>query len=105
MGNDPHFFLPLAYGDHMCFSIQGKPNFAFNMIKDQCSNLMVSLFYLQKKTAVPLLIYLHFLEILVRDPETDNTTSIKIAAKECSIQVGSSLISLGRCEWKCNNKS
>ena len=25
VGCDPHFFLPLANGDHMCFSVQGEP--------------------------------------------------------------------------------
>jgi len=35
LGNDPHFFLPLSNGDHLCFSIQGEPNFAFNLIYDK----------------------------------------------------------------------
>jgi len=35
MGNDPHFFLPLSNGDNMCFSIQGEPNFSFNLINDK----------------------------------------------------------------------
>ena len=32
---DPHFYLPLANGDHMCFSVQGEPNLAFNLISDK----------------------------------------------------------------------
>ena len=47
MENDPHFFLPLANGDHLCFSIQGEPDLSFKLIDDKYAySLMVSLFYL-----------------------------------------------------------
>ena len=35
LGNDPQFLLPLPNGDHMYFSIQGQPNFAFSLISDK----------------------------------------------------------------------
>ena len=93
MGNDPHFFLPLANGDHMCFSIQGQPNFAFNMIKDkyiQLNGQFVLPAEEDSHTIANISTFLGDLGLLVRDPETDNTTSIKINAKEHSIQVGNS---------------
>ena len=35
VANDPHFYLPLVNGDHLCFSVQGEPNFAFNLINSK----------------------------------------------------------------------
>ena len=29
------FFLPLINGDYMCFSVQGIPDFGFNLISDK----------------------------------------------------------------------
>ena len=94
MGNDPHFFLPLANGDYMCFSIQGEPNFAFNMIKDKYIQLNAQFVLPEKEanhTIANVSTFLGDLGLLVMDPDTGNTTSIKIIAKEHSIQVGNSM--------------
>ena len=45
---DPHFYLSLANGGHMCFSVQGESNFAFiwSVMITSSLSLMLSLCYL-----------------------------------------------------------
>ena len=92
VGNDPHFFLPLTNGDHMCFSIQGQPNFAFTLINDKYIQLNGQ-FVLPtgRHTVANVSTFLGDLGLVVKDPETGNSTIIEVSAQNHSVRVGNSL--------------
>jgi len=94
VGNDPHFFLPLTNGDHMCFSIQGQPDFAFNLIKDKYI-LLNGQFVLPAEedshTIANVSTFLGDLGLVVKDPDTGITTIIRVSAQDHSVLVGDSL--------------
>ena len=94
MGNDPHFFLPLANGDHMCFSIQGEPDFAFNLIDDkyiQLNGQFVLPAEEESHTISNVTTFMGSLGLLVTSPETGDTVVVKISATDHSVLVGNSL--------------
>ena len=83
MGNDPHFFLPLANGDHMCFSIQGEPDFAFNLIDDkyiQLNGQFVAPNEEDSHAIANVSTFLGDLGLVVKNPDTNGTTIIKVSA-------------------------
>ena len=94
VGNDPHFFLPLTNGDHMCFSIQGQPDFIFNLINDKYIQL-------NGKFVLPdtkdnhmfsnVTTFLGSLGLTVTDKQTGNITIIEISAEDHSVAVGNSI--------------
>ena len=94
MGNDPHFFLPLANGDHMCFSIQGEPDFAFNLINDkyiQLNGQFVLPAEEESHTISNVSTFIGSLGLLVTSPKTGDTIAVKVSALDHSILVGDSL--------------
>ena len=94
MGNDPHFFLPLANGDHMCFSIQGEPDFAFNLINDkyiQLNGQFVLPAEEESHTISNVSTFIGSLGLLVTCPKTGETIAVKVSALDHSILVGDSL--------------
>ena len=94
MGNDPHLLLPLFNGDYICFSIQGQPNFAFNLINDKYIKLNAQ-FVLpaeeESHTISNVSTFLGDLGLMVKNPETGNTTIIKVSAQDHSVLVDNSL--------------
>jgi len=93
IGNDPHFFLPLTNGDHLCFSIQGQPDFAFNLINDkyiQLNGQFVLPAYEKGHTIANVSTFLGDLGLVVKDPETGNSTIIEVSAQTHSVKVGNS---------------
>ena len=94
MGCDPHFFLPLENGDHICFSIQGQPDFAFNLISDKYINLNGQ-FVLpaeeESHTISNVSTFLGDLGLLITNQKTNSTTAIKVSAVDHSVLVGNSL--------------
>ena len=94
VARDPHFFLPLINGDHMCFSVQGEPNFAFNLIKDQYIQLNAQ-FVLpaedESHTVGNVSTFLGDLGLAITDPETGNITIVKVSAPDHGVLVGHSL--------------
>ena len=94
VANDPHFLLPLLNGDYMCFSIQGQPNFAFSLIKDKYIQLNGQFVLPAKEeshTIANVSTFLGDLSLVVKNPETGNTTFIKVSAQDHSVAVGNSL--------------
>jgi len=94
IGGDPHFFIPLANGDHMCFSIQGEPNFAFNLIKDKYIQLNAQ-FVLpaeeESHTISNVSTFLGDLGLAIRNQETGDVRVIKVSASDHSVLVDHSL--------------
>lgn len=94
VGNDPHFFLPLANGDNLCFSIQGQPDFMFSLIKDRYIQLNAQ-FVLPAKdeshTIANVSTFLGNLGLLLRCPVTGDTTAIIVSAQDHTILVGGSV--------------
>ena len=91
---DPHFYLPLVNGDHMCFSVQGEPNFAFNLISDECIKLNAQ-FVLPAKdgsnTIANVSTFLGDLGMVVHNQNTDKDVVIHVSAQDHSVLVGNSL--------------
>jgi len=94
IGCDPHFFLPLANGDHMCFSIQGESDFAFNLISDKYIKLNGQ-FVLpaedESHTIANVSTFLGDLGLVIKNHETGNTTVVKVSALDHSVLVSNSL--------------
>ena len=91
---DPHFYLPLANGDHMCFSVQGEPNFAFNLISDDYIKLNAQ-FVLPAKdgsnTIANVSTFLGDLGMVIHNQDTDKDVVIHVSAQDHSVLVGNSL--------------
>ena len=94
VGCDPHFFLPLANGDHMCFSVQGEPDFAFNLINDKYIKLNGQ-FVLpaedESHTIANVSTFLGDLGLVITNRDTNGTTVIKVSALDHSVLAGNSL--------------
>ena len=94
MGCDPHFFLPLANGDHMCFSVQGQPDFAFNLISDKFIKLNGQ-FVLpaeeESHTISNVSTFLGDLGLVILNQKTNITTVIKVSAVDHTVLAGNSL--------------
>ena len=91
---DPHFFLPLTNGDHLCFSVQGEPDFAFNLIRDkhiQLNGQFVLPAEEESHTIGNVSTFLGDLGLTIKDQGTGNATVIKVSAPDHSILVGHSL--------------
>ena len=89
--HNPHFFLPLANGDHLCFTAQGKPDFAFNLIRDKHIQLNSQFVLPAEEESHTLSTFLGDLELIIKDQETGNVTVIKVSASDHSVLVGHSL--------------
>ena len=91
---DPHFYLPLANGDHMCFSVQGEPNFAFNLISDDYIKLNAQ-FVLPandgSNTIANVSTFLGDLGMVVVNQKTHKAVVIHVSAEDHSVQVENSL--------------
>ena len=94
MGNDPHLILPLLNKDYICFSIQGQPNFAFNLINDKYIKLNAQ-FVLpaeeESHTISNVSTFLGDLGLVIKNPENGSTTIIKVSAQDHSVLVDNSL--------------
>ena len=78
----------------MCFSIQGQPNFAFSLISDKYIKLNGQ-FVLpaeeESHTISNVSTFIGDLGLVVKNPKTGNTTTVKISAQDHSVAVESSL--------------
>ena len=94
MGNDPHFFLPLSNGDHMCFSVQGEPDFILNLINDKYVQLNAQ-FVLpaedESHTISNATTFIGSIGLLVTNPDNGDTTAVKVSAVEHGVLVDNSL--------------
>ena len=75
----------------MCFSIQGEPDFAFNLIKDKYI-LLNAQFVLpaedESHTVSNVSTFLGDLALAITDPETGNVTIVRVSAPDHSVQAG-----------------
>ena len=97
VGCDPHFFLPLANGDHMCFSVQGEPDFTFNLISDKYIKLNGQ-FVLpaedESHTIANVSTFLGDLALVIVNRDTNSTTAVKVSAVDHSVLAGNSLTTI-----------
>ena len=98
MGNDPHFFLPLLNGDHLCYSVQGQPDFMFSLIKDKYI-LLNAQFVLpasgESNTIANVSTFLGNLGLLLMSPK-GKIISAEVCAKDRSIKVGDELVKIDK---------
>ena len=94
VANDPHFYLPLVNGDHLCFSVQGEPNFAFNLINSKYIQLNAQ-FVLpaedESNTIANVSTFLGDLGIVIRDDDTSKPVVIHVSAQDHSVKVNNSI--------------
>ena len=78
----------------MCFSIQGQPNFAFSLISDKYIRLNGQ-FILpapeESHTIANVSTFLGDLGLVIKNPVSDNVTTIKVSAQDHSVTVGDSV--------------
>ena len=94
IANDPHFYLPLANGDHICFSVQGEPNFIFNLINSKYIQLNAQFVLPAKdesKTIANVSTFLGDLGMVIRNKGTSKTAIIHVSAQDHSINVDDSI--------------
>ena len=93
VANDPHFYLPLSNGDHLCFSVQGEPNFAFNLINSKYIQLNAQ-FVLpaedESNTIANVSTFLGDLGIVIRNDDTSKPIVIHVSAQDHSVKVNNS---------------
>ena len=89
---DPHFIVPLLNGQDMCYSLQGEPYFAFNLISDPI--ISINSYFIPPEEGKNLSEFATFLGdigILVQPEECrdscdpDDITKIAISAADSSI--------------------
>ena len=96
IARDPHFYLPLANGDHLCFSVQGQPNFAFNLIDDPYIQLNAQ-FVLpaedESNVIANVSTFLGDLGMVIQNQHTaaSKAVVIRVSAQDHSVKVGNSL--------------
>ena len=94
-GADPHFLCQLRNNENLCFSVQGIPDFIFNLFSDK--NLLLNAkFALPKIEESRLLInsstFIEQMGLIVKQPVTNMVTKAKISALDHSILIGNNLI-------------
>ena len=94
VANDPHFYLPLGIGDHLCFSVQGEPNFAFNLINSKYIQLNAQ-FMLpaedKSNTIANVSTFLGDLGIVIWNDDTSKPVVIHVSAQDHSVKVNNSI--------------
>ena len=94
VANDPHFYLPLPNGDHLCFSVQGEPNFAFNLINSKYIQLNAQ-FVLpaedESNTIANVTTFLGDLGIVIWNDDTSKPVVIHVSAQDHSVKVNNSI--------------
>ena len=96
-GADPHFLCPLKNGKNLCFSVQGIPDFIFNLFSDShvqlnakfsSPKLEESQFLMNSST------FIQQLGFTIKHPNTNAYTNIKISALDHGISVAGILITV-----------
>ena len=94
VANDPHFYLPLANGVHFCFSVQGVPNFAFNLINSTYIQLNAQ-FVLpaedESNAIANVTTFLGDLGIVIWNDDTSKPVVIHVSAQDHSVKVNNSI--------------
>ena len=94
IANDPHFYLPLANGDHICFSVQGGPNLVFNLINSKYIQLNAQ-FRLaaedESNAIANVSTFLGDLGIMIWNKDKSKPVVIHVSAQDHSIKVDDSI--------------
>ena len=96
-GADPHFLCPLKNGKNLCFSVQGIPNFVFNLFSDSYLQLNAKFSWPEFEESRSLMNSSTFIQQLgftVKHPITNIHTNVKISALDHSISVAGSWITI-----------
>ena len=96
-GADPHFMCPLKNGNNLCFSVQGIPDFIFNLFSDSHLQLNAKFSLPEFEESQSLLNSSTFMQELgftVKHPITNIHTNVKVSALDHSISIAGSLISV-----------
>ena len=86
--------MPLTNGDHICFSVQGEPNFAFNLINSKYIQLNAQ-FVLpaedESNTIVNSSTFLGDLGIVIWNKDTSKPVVIHVSAQDRSVKLDNSI--------------
>ena len=96
-GADPHFICPLKNGNNLCFSVQGIPDFIFNLFSDSYLQLNAKFSlpeFEESRSLMNSSTFMQELGFTVKHPTTNVYTKVKISALDHSISVADSLITV-----------
>ena len=96
-GADPHFVCTLKNGDNLCFSVQGIPDFIFNLFSDV--NLHLNAKFCkpsaeESRSLVNSSTFIQQLGLTIKHPNSNVSNKIKISALDHSIQIDGSLLTV-----------
>ena len=96
-GADPHFVCTLKNGDNLCFSVQGEPEFVFNLFSDV--NLQLNAKFSkpnieESRSLMNSSTFIQQLGLIIKHPISDVITKVKISALDDSIQISDSFITV-----------
>ena len=96
-GADPHFVCTLKNGDNLCFSVQGIPDFIFNLFSDV--NLHMNAKFCkpsaeESRSLVHSSTFIKQLGLTIKHPNSNVFNKVKVSALDHSIQIDSSLLTV-----------
>ena len=86
--------MPLVNGDHLCFSVQGEPDFAFNLINNkriQLNAQFVQPSADESNTIANISTFLGDLGMVIQNEDTGKPVVIHVSAQDHSVLVDNSL--------------
>ena len=94
-GADPHFVCPLNNGDNLCFSVQGIPEFIFNLFSDvnlQLNAKFSKPSFEESRSLVNGSTFIQQLGLIIKHPISAVTTKVRISALDHSILIADNFI-------------
>ncbi|XP_065889207.1 uncharacterized protein [Dysidea avara] len=94
-GADPHFVCPLKNGQSLCFSVQGEPDFIFNLFSDlniQMNAKFASPTPDESRYLVKSSTFIQQLGLMIK--EHDDITHVKISSLDHSVMVQNTLVTV-----------
>ena len=96
-GADPHFLCTLKNGENLCFSVQGIPEFTFNLFTDLHLQLNAKFSEPSDEESRSLMKSSTFIQqfgLIIKHPITDISTKVKISALDHSILIADNFITV-----------
>ena len=96
-GADPHFVCTLKNGDNLCFSVQGEPEFVFNLFSDVNLHLNAKFSKPSVEESRSLMnssTFIQQLGLIIKHPISDVVTKVKISALDHGIQISDGFITV-----------
>ena len=94
-GADPHFVCTLKNGDNLCFSVQGIPEFIFNLFSDvklQLNAKFSKPSVEESRSLVNSSTFIQQLGLIIKHPITNYVNKVKISALDHSVLIADNLI-------------